>query len=58
MNISKLYNVESKTICHDLSSDILKTYGKNLPIIVCLGTDRVLSDMVGIFVAEILKKWK
>ncbi|HAJ77499.1 MAG TPA: hypothetical protein DCO89_00320 [Clostridiales bacterium] len=52
----KLYDICSKTICYDISSDILKIYGKSRPIIVCLGTDNVLSDMVGVFVAEILKR--
>ena len=55
MNINTLYDLHSKTVCHDLSSDILKTYGKTPPVIVCLGTDKVLSDMVGVFVADILK---
>ena len=55
MNIVKRYSINSKMVSYDLSSDILKTFGKCKPIIVCLGTDKVLSDMVGVFVAEILK---
>ena len=50
------YDVDSKMICHDISAYLLKLFGKNPPIIVCLGSDKVLSDMVGIFVADILKK--
>lgn len=58
MIINNYYKINSKNINYDISSDILKRYGKNIPIIVCLGTNRVLSDMVGVFVADYLKARK
>ena len=46
---------KSKLATYDLSSLILSRYSKNVPIVVCLGCENVLSDMVGVFVADILK---
>jgi len=58
MIINNYYKIESNYINYDISSDLLKQYGKDIPIIICLGSNRVLSDMVGVFVANMLKKIK
>lgn len=51
------YNkIENKLITYDISSELLKNFGTEPPIVVCLGSNKVLSDMVGVFVAEFLKK--
>ncbi len=49
------YNIESKLTIFDLSSDLLKNYGSEKPVVVCLGSSKVLSDMVGVIVADILR---
>lgn len=55
----------NKKVCFDASSvyaeyDIANCLNQRflgkVPIVVCLGSDKILSDMVGVFVAEILKK--
>lgn len=54
---NKLYiDINSKLNTYDISSILLKNFGTQKPIIVCVGSDKVLSDMTGVFVAEILKK--
>ncbi len=50
------YNIENKLIELDISSQLLKHFGKEPPIIVCLGSSKVLADMVGVFVADELRK--
>lgn len=51
------YNeIENKLAVYDISSQLLKNFGTEPPIVVCVGSDKVLSDMVGVFVAEKLKK--
>lgn len=54
-NITKNYNLDKNTSL-DLSCDLLKHFKNNKPIIICLGSDKVLSDCVGVLVAEMLKK--
>ena len=49
-------DTNSKMAVFDISSHILKSFGKEVPIIVCVGSDKILSDMVGTFVADILKE--
>ena len=56
MQNQKVFLISSKFVCHDISSQLLKIYHKNLPIVMCLGSDKVLSDMVGVLVADILKQ--
>ena len=54
--IKKLYfDINSRLITYDISSLLLKYYGLEKPIIICVGSDKVLADMVGVFVADILK---
>ena len=48
-------NFKSKLACYDLSSAILSKFQKNIPIIICLGSNNVLSDMVGVFVGDFLR---
>ena len=50
------HNLNSKMLTYDLSALLLKYYGNQPPIIICLGTDKLLCDMVGVFVADMLKK--
>ena len=52
------YNYKHKFLESDLSSNLLKRFGTKVPVVVCLGSDKVLSDMVGVLVAESLKKNK
>ncbi|MGN1221958.1 MAG: DUF1256 domain-containing protein [Christensenellales bacterium] len=52
------YDISDKFLTSSLSADLLKRFGKDVPTIVCLGSDKVLSDMVGILVADKLKKLK
>lgn len=52
------YDFKQKFLTSDLSSDLLKKFGTKVPVVVCLGSDKVLSDMVGVLVAENLKKNK
>ncbi len=54
-NISKYYNLDSKFLQNDISADLLKFFGTTPPVVVCLGSDRVLGDFVGVMVAEMLK---
>ena len=56
MELNNYYSFNSKFLIEDISSDLLKFFGKNPPIIVCLGSDKVLGDMVGVFVADFLKQ--
>lgn len=49
-------DIKSKFVTYDLSSKLLKRFGRSIPTIICLGSDKVLSDMVGVFVADKLKK--
>ena len=49
------FDLNSKFVEMDLSSELLKNYGTEKPIVICLGNSKVLSDMVGVFVADILK---
>lgn len=54
---NKIYiDINSRLNTYDISSILLKNYGTNKPVIVCVGSDKVLSDMTGVFVADILKK--
>jgi hypothetical protein len=48
-------DINSKFVSYDLSSELLKRFGTDVPVVVCLGSDKVLSDMVGVFVADMLK---
>ena len=50
------FNVDDKLAPNDISCDILKNYGREKPVLICLGTSKVLADMVGVFVADILKE--
>lgn len=52
------YDFKQKFLESDLSSNLLKKFGTKVPVVVCLGSDKVLSDMVGVLVAENLKKNK
>ena len=54
-NILK-YEIGDRFLTSSLSANLLKRFGKNVPIIVCLGSDKVLSDMIGVLVADKLKK--
>lgn len=55
--IDKTYiDINSKFSIYDISSILLKNFGVQKPIIVCVGSDKVLSDITGVFVADILKK--
>ena len=54
-NICK-FNLKNNFSSRDLSCCLLKKFGKNMPIVVCLGSDKVLSDMVGVLVADKLKQ--
>lgn len=49
------FDIDDRSVVFDLSGELLKFFGKEKPIIVCLGSSKVLSDMVGVFVADILK---
>lgn len=48
------YNIDSKTK-NSLVEQLLFKFGKTTPSVVCLGSDCVLSDMVGVFVADYLR---
>lgn len=50
------YDFKQKFLKNDLSSNLLKKFGTKVPVVVCLGSDKVLSDMVGVLVAENLKE--
>lgn len=50
------YDICDKFLTSRLSANLLKRFGKNVPTIVCVGSDKVLSDMVGVLVADKLKK--
>ena len=52
------FNIDSAYIQQDIAQTLFKNFGKDFPIIICLGSDKILSDCVGVFVAEILKKKK
>ena len=52
------YDFKQRFLKNDLSSNLLKKFGTKMPVVVCLGSDKVLSDMVGVLVAENLKKNK
>ena len=55
--IDKTYiDINSKFSTYEISSILLKNFGRQKPIIVCVGSDKVLSDITGVFVADILKK--
>lgn len=56
MNSLNTFNINDRFLTSNLSTKLLKRFGSNVPIIICLGSDKVLSDMVGIFVADKLKK--
>ena len=56
MSENKYYNLDNKLTSCDIASELLRNFGKEKPIIVCLGSSKVLSDMVGVFVADILKQ--
>ncbi len=45
----------SKLVSYDLSSVLLTKFPKSIPIIICLGCNNVLSDMVGVFVGDFLR---
>lgn len=49
------FNVNDALTANDISCEILKKYGKEAPILVCLGSSKVVSDMAGVLVADILK---
>ena len=49
------FSIDDKTSVYDLSANILKHFGTNRPIVICLGSNKVLGDMAGVFVADILK---
>ena len=55
MQVKKYYDIHNRLISLDISSLLMKVFSKKPPIIVCLGSDKVLSDMVGVFVADYLK---
>lgn len=55
MNKKVYIDLNSKLKTYDISSILLKNFGTNKPIIICVGSDKVLSDMTGVFVADILK---
>ncbi|MGN1212595.1 MAG: DUF1256 domain-containing protein [Christensenellales bacterium] len=50
------YDIGNRFLTSSLSANLLKRFGKNVPTIVCVGSDKVLSDMVGVLVADKLKK--
>ena len=52
---SNYFSIDSKTTIYDLSANLLKHFGTNRPIVICLGSNKVLGDMAGVFVADILK---
>lgn len=58
MSQNMYLDYNNKMITYDLSSALLSKYQNHVPIIVCLGCSNVLSDMVGIFVADFLKARK
>lgn len=53
--INNIFSIDSKTAVYDLSASILKHFGVKRPIVICLGSNKVLGDMAGVFVADILK---
>lgn len=56
---SKMYfDANSKFLREDISALLLKNFRTRLPIIICLGSNKILSDMVGTFVADILRERK
>lgn len=50
------FDINSNLITYDISSMLLSYFGTEKPIVVCVGCDKVLSDMVGVLVGDILKK--
>ena len=50
------YNIYSKFIEQDIFLELNNTFKGKMPVIVCLGSDRLLSDSTGVFVGEVLKK--
>ena len=50
------YDIGNRFLTSSLSANLLKRFGKNVPTIVCVGSDNVLSDMAGVLVADKLKK--
>lgn len=54
MSVVRL-DIKNSFAAKDLSACLLKRFGKDIPTIVCLGSDKVLSDMVGVLVADKLR---
>ena len=54
--INKVYiDPSSKLATYDISSILFKHFGTQKPVIICVGSDKVLSDITGVFVADMLK---
>ena len=58
MQKSIYLDYRNKLTTYDLASILLKKFQNKFPIIVCLGSNYVLSDMVAVFVADFLKARK
>ena len=50
------YNLENKLLTKNLSLQLYRRFGQSMPTIICLGSDKVLSDMVGVLVGDKLKQ--
>lgn len=55
MNNICSFDLNYRFLTSSLSAKLLKKFGSNVPTIVCLGSDKVLSDIVGVLVADKLK---
>ena len=55
MNKIYCYDLNYKFLTSSLSAKLLKRFGRDIPTVVCLGSDKVLSDMIGVLVADKLK---
>lgn len=49
-------NKDDRFLTSTLAAKLLKRFGGTPPTIICLGSDKVLSDMVGVLVADRLKQ--
>lgn len=56
MSSGAKFNISEKFLTYDLSNKLLNKFGTSIPVVICLGSDKVLSDMVGVFVADILRE--
>ncbi|MBQ8430769.1 MAG: DUF1256 domain-containing protein, partial [Clostridia bacterium] len=55
MNIN-VYDLTEKNVELNISAELLKIFKNKMPVVLCLGNDKVLSDSVGVLVAEKLRE--